>query len=146
MHVKGNIFTNLHQHKLTSTQTLSDKQNFSKDAVLSFRSAGSDMKMRYWLCSRQQKTAFQTIMGRIATYLLICPKRLNTFYADVASPPRAVHYSVTTMASTLHVCKQLPSGLIKFIEIECYFLLLKSDIITEWLSCTSIIKSSFILL
>lgn len=40
-------------------------------------------------------------------------KETKHFYADPASPPKAVHYSVTIMASMVHVCKQWASGLIK---------------------------------
>lgn len=76
----------------------------------------------------QQKTAFQTVMGRIATYLLICPKRLNAFYADVASQPTATHYSVIILVNTVHVCKQWLSELIEYKEIGCYILLLNSAI------------------
>lgn len=65
-------------------------------------------------------------MGRIATYLLIRPKRLNAFYADVASQPTTAHYSVIVLVSTVHVYKQRLSKLIKYKEIRCYVLLLKS--------------------
>lgn len=76
----------------------------------------------------QQKTAFQTVMGRIAAYLLIRPKRLNAFYADVASEPTAAHYCVTILVNTIPVCKQWLSELTKYKEIGCYVLLLNSAI------------------
>lgn len=62
----------------------------------------------------QQKTAFQTVMGRIATYLLICPKRLHAFYADIASQPTSVHYFVIMLVNMVHVCEQRLSELIKY--------------------------------
>lgn len=66
--------------------------NFPNGVVLSFKSLGADMKMKRLVILMQQKKTFQIVTGRTATYLLICPKRLNAFYADVASQPTTVHY------------------------------------------------------
>lgn len=81
-------------------------------------------------------------MGRVATYLLICPKRLNAFYADVASQPTTAHYSVIVLVNTVHVYKQWLSEPIKYKEIRCHVLLLNSVITAKCLSHASITKSS----
>lgn len=64
MCIKGNILTNLHQQQLTSTLILSDKPNFSKHAVLSSRSAGSDMKMRWLVMFHAAEDSFSGSNGK----------------------------------------------------------------------------------
>lgn len=94
MLVKGHIFTNLPQQQLTSTQTLSDKQNFSQDAVLSFRSAGSDMKMRWLVMFRAAQDSSSDSNGKNCHLFADMSKEIKPFlrWCSISSKSSALFY------------------------------------------------------